>query len=70
MSTALLGPLQLGALLSPPGLLGALVLAAVVIVVGRIVLRFAWRIVVIATLAVAVLWAVAMFGGLGGVLGA
>lgn len=69
MMAVQLAPLQLGALLSPPGLLATLLVLAVVILVSRIVLKFAWRIVVIATIAVAVLWALAMVGGLGSVLG-
>lgn len=65
----MLVPLQLGGLLSLPGLLGTLIVLAIVILVGRIVLKFAWRLVVIATIVVAVVWALIVVGGLGDVLG-
>ena len=54
--------LQLGPLGSPPGILVTLVLLAVVILVGRFVLALAWRLVVIALVALGVLWVLAVLG--------
>lgn len=54
--------LQLGPLGSPPGILVTLVLLAVVILVGRFVLALAWRLVVIALVALGVLWVLAALG--------
>ncbi|MFT4923479.1 MAG: hypothetical protein ACI8XM_002706 [Haloarculaceae archaeon] len=54
--------LQLGPLGSPPGILVTLVLLAAVILVGRFVLALAWRLVVIALVALGVLWVLAALG--------
>ena len=54
--------LQLGPLGSPPGILVTLVLLAAVILVGRFVLALAWRFVVIALVALGVLWVLAALG--------
>ena len=54
--------LQLGPLGSPPGILVTLVLLAAVILVGRFVLALAWRLVVIALVALGVLWVLAVLG--------
>ncbi|AQL43722.1 hypothetical protein BV210_13860 [Halorientalis sp. IM1011] len=51
-------PVQLGPLGSPPTLLFGLVALAVVLFVGRILLSLAWRLVLIAAVAVTVLWLV------------
>jgi hypothetical protein len=53
---------QLGPLASPLGILGALIALAVVIVVGRIVLKIAWRLVLIAIVAVGVILLLGSFG--------
>jgi hypothetical protein len=53
--------LQLGAL-SPPSLLVGLLAIAVVLLVGRLVMKVAWRLVIIAIIAVAVLWLLGMLG--------
>lgn len=55
-------PLQSGPLLSPPGILVTLVLLAVVVLVGRIVLQLAWKLVVFGLLAVTVLWILGILG--------
>ena len=52
----------LGPFASPPGLLVGLVVLAVVLLVGRVVLALAWRLVLIAIAAVAVLWLLGMLG--------
>ncbi|WP_092691738.1 hypothetical protein [Halorientalis regularis] len=51
-------PVQLGPLGSPPALLLGLLALAAVIVVGRLLLRLAWKLVVIALVVVAALWVV------------
>jgi hypothetical protein len=53
-----LAPLQLGGLFAGPigQLLLGLVVLAVVLVVGRVVLNVAWRLVTVAIVVVAVLW--------------
>ena len=48
--------LQFGALGSPPALLVGLVALAVVLLVGRVVMKVAWRLVLIGIVVVAVLW--------------
>ncbi|WP_225334857.1 hypothetical protein [Halomicrobium urmianum] len=53
---------QFGALGSPPTLLVGLIALALVILVGRLVLRVAWKLVLLATLAVAVLWVLGAVG--------
>jgi hypothetical protein len=53
--------LQLGSL-SPPSLLVGLLAIAVVLLVGRLVMKVAWRLVIIAIIAVAVLWILGIFG--------
>lgn len=55
--------LPLMAALSPlPGILVGLVALALVILVGRFVLKVAWKLVVLATLVVAVLWILGLVG--------
>ncbi|RLM57462.1 hypothetical protein DVK02_06770 [Halobellus sp. Atlit-31R] len=62
--TASLLPLQLGGLLAQPlgQALAVLVAIAVVIVVGRIALKIAWRLVTIAALVVGALLVLSFFG--------
>lgn len=54
--------LQLGALTSPPALLLGLIAVALVLLVGRFVMKVAWRLVVLGIVAVAVLWLLGMLG--------
>ena len=54
--------LQLGGLETLPALLIGLIALAVVILVGRLVLKIAWRLVLIAAVAVAVLWLLGLVG--------
>lgn len=54
--------LQLGGLGTLPSILVGLVILAVVILVGRLVLDIAWRLVVIAAVVVAVLWLLGLAG--------
>jgi hypothetical protein len=54
--------LQLGPLGSPPGLLVAVVVLALVVLVGRVVLAVAWRLVLIALVVLVVLWVLAGLG--------
>lgn len=58
----LLVPLQFDAIASVPGILGTLILIAIVILVGRIVLRIAWKVVIVGTVLVAVLWLLGLLG--------
>jgi hypothetical protein len=60
--------LQLGALSSPPGILAALVVIAIVIIVGRIVLSVAWKLVWIAIAVVGLLWVLGVIGAGAGIL--
>jgi hypothetical protein len=53
--------LQLGSL-SPPAILVGLLAVAVVLLVGRFVMKVAWRLVILAIVAVAVLWLLGLFG--------
>ncbi|WP_276272714.1 hypothetical protein [Haloarcula litorea] len=48
--------LQFGSLGSPPALLLGLLALAVVLFVGRFVMKFAWKLVLIALVVVTVLW--------------
>jgi hypothetical protein len=59
--------LQLGALSSPPGILAALVVIAIVIIVGRIVLSVAWKLVWIAIAVVGLLWVLGVLGAGAGI---
>lgn len=52
----------LGQLGSPPALLLGLLALAAVILVGRLLLNVAWKLVVVAVVVVAVLWLVGMLG--------
>ncbi|MFB6073644.1 MAG: hypothetical protein ABEJ89_01375 [Haloarculaceae archaeon] len=54
---------------SPPGLLVALLALAAVLLVGRFLLRLAWRLVVIGIVVVALLWLLGALGFQFGVLG-
>ncbi|MDG5775976.1 hypothetical protein VB773_14325 [Haloarculaceae archaeon H-GB2-1] len=47
---------------SPPEILVGLVLLAIVILVGRFFLKVAWKLVVLAILAVGVLWLLGVAG--------
>jgi uncharacterized protein YqhQ len=54
--------LQLGGLGTLPTVLVGLIVLALVILVGRLVLRVAWRLVMLAALAVGVLYVLGLFG--------
>ncbi len=54
--------LALGPLGSPPGMLVAVVVLAVVILVGRFVLALAWKLVLVALAVLATLWVLAALG--------
>lgn len=64
LSPLVLVPLQLGGFLSGPlgQILMVLVAVAVVILVGRLVLKVAWRLVTIAAVIVAILLLLSFFG--------
>jgi len=67
----LLAALQgLGPLASPPGLLVWVALLALIILVGRVVLALAWRLVIIALIVLAALWLLGILGFRTGVFGA
>jgi hypothetical protein len=65
-----LAPLQLGALASPVGIVGALILVLLAVIVVRFVLKLAIRIAVIAAVIVAALWFLGLLGPLQGLVGA
>jgi hypothetical protein len=54
--------LQLGPLGSPPALLVGLILLALVVLIGRVVLAVAWRLVVVAVVVVGLLWILGTLG--------
>ncbi|ACV47881.1 MULTISPECIES: hypothetical protein [Halomicrobium] len=54
--------LTIGGFGTIPALLVGLAALAVVILIGRIVLKFAWRLVVLAAVAVGVLYLLGLFG--------
>lgn len=58
----MLALLQFGGFASPPALLAGLLLIAVVLLVGRLVMKVAWRLVIIAIIAVTVLWILGILG--------
>ncbi len=58
-SSALFWVLQFGPLGSPPALLVALVVLAAIVLIGRVVLAVAWRLVLIALAVAIVLWVLA-----------
>jgi hypothetical protein len=64
-----LAPLQLGAIVSPVGIIGALILVLLAVVVVRFVLKMAIRIAVIAAVVVAVLWFLGILGPFRGLVG-
>ncbi|MHB9286758.1 hypothetical protein ACKVMT_06925 [Halobacteriales archaeon Cl-PHB] len=56
-------------LASPPALLVGLVVLAAIMLVGRVLLALAWRVVIIAAIAVATLWILGILGFETGLLG-
>jgi hypothetical protein len=54
--------LALGPLGSPPALLVGLVILAVIVLVGRIMLAVAWRLILVALAVLVVLWVLTAFG--------
>jgi len=63
-STATVAPMQLGGLLSEPlgQALAVIVAIAIVVLVGRIALKIAWRLVTIAAIVVGALLILSFFG--------
>lgn len=60
------GLFDLGPLATPAGILGVLVVLAIIILVGRFVLSMAWRLVTIAIVVVGTLYILSLLGfGLG-----
>jgi hypothetical protein len=59
----------LGPLASPPALLVWIVVIAVILVVGRVVLALAWRLVLVALIVLTVLWLLGILGFEFGVFG-
>jgi len=58
----MLGLLQLGGIGTVPALLAGLVLIAIVMVVARLVMKIAWRLVIIAIIAVGTIWLLGVLG--------
>jgi hypothetical protein len=54
--------LQLGPLGSPPAILGTLLVILAVLLVGRLVMKIAWRLVMIAIAIVVALWVLGALG--------
>jgi hypothetical protein len=55
-------------LFSLPGILTTLIIVGVVILVARIVLSIAWKVVVVAAVVAAILWILGLLGPLSGLL--
>lgn len=47
-----------------PGIIGALIVAAVVLLVGRILMSVAWKVVIVALVVAVVLWFLGLLGPL------
>jgi hypothetical protein len=58
----MLSVLQLGSLPGLPAVLAGLVAIALVLLVGRVVMKVAWRLVVIAIIVVATVWILGVLG--------
>ena len=58
----MLGLLQLSSIGTVPMALAGLIVLAIVLLVGRIVMKIAWRLVMIAIIAVGALWLLGVFG--------
>jgi uncharacterized BrkB/YihY/UPF0761 family membrane protein len=69
MSTLAL-PLQLGPLGSPPGILITLLIIAAVLLVGRVLMSLAWKLVIVGVIVVGTLWILGALGFSMGILNA
>ena len=56
------GLLQLGGFGTVPSVLVGLVLIAIVLLVGRLVMKVAWRLVIVAIVVVSVVWLLGLLG--------
>jgi len=54
--------LQLGSIGTVPAVLAGLVLIAIVLLVGRLMMKVAWRLVIIGIIVVSVLWLLSLLG--------
>ena len=54
--------LQLGNIGTVPAVLAGLVLIAIVLLVGRLMMKVAWRLVIIGIIVVSVLWLLSLLG--------
>lgn len=59
---SMLGLLQLGGIGTVPAVLAGLVLIAIVLLVGRLVMKVAWRLVIIGIVVVGVIWLLGLLG--------
>ena len=69
MSELAVLPLQFGGMGPLPAILTTLVVVAVVILVARVLLSIAWRIVIVAAVIAAILWILGLLGPLSSLLG-
>jgi len=58
----MLGLLQLGGIGTVPAALVGLVLIAIVLLVGRLVMKVAWRLVIIGIIVVGTIWLLGLLG--------
>ena len=58
----MLALLQLGGIGTVPAVLIGLILVALVLLVGRVVMKVAWRLVIIGIIAVGTLWILGLLG--------
>ena len=61
-------PLQLGPLGSPPGILITLLIIAAVLLVGRVLMSLAWKLVILGVVVVGTLWILGALGFSMGIL--
>jgi len=58
----MLGLLQLGGIGTVPAVLAGLVVIAIVLLVGRLVMKIAWRLVIIGIIVVGTIWLLGLLG--------
>jgi len=58
----MLSLLQLGGVGTLPAVLAGLVVLAIVLLVGRLVMKIAWRLVIVAIVVVSVVWLLGLLG--------
>lgn len=68
LSAGILAPLALG-FTSPPAIVGTLLVLLIILLVGRVLMGIAWKLVLIALVVVIALWALGALGTVMNVIG-